>query len=145
VLSAEDFSASSARYWQQKTGAGMAILLAAALAGLLMAILLTNGVLRFIQRYHHDLISLLGHGANQREITIIVAGIASIVAVVTMAGALLATPIIIVLFRPLLPWVSFHLADAMVPLAAVVLSLCMALIASKQAIAAFGPEIVFRS
>jgi hypothetical protein len=145
LLSAHEFSASSAQYWQQKTGAGMAILLAAALAGLLMAILLTNGVLRFIQRYHHDLISLLGHGANQREITAIVGGIASLVAVVTMVGALVTTPVIIMLFRPLLPWVSFSFADAAIPLAAVLLSLCMALVASKQAIGAYGPDIVFRS
>lgn len=145
IMSASDFSASSARYWQNKTGAGMAILLAAALAGLLMAILLTNGVLRFIQRYHHDLVSLLGHGASQREITNIVGGIASLVAVVTMAGALFTTPFIIALFRPLLPWVSFTLGDALVPLAAVLLSLGMALIASRQAIAAYGPDIVFRS
>jgi lipoprotein signal peptidase len=145
LLSAQDFSASSAQYWQKKTGAGMAILLAAALAGLLMAILLTNGVLRFIQRYHHDLISLLGHGANQRDITSIVGGIASLVAIVTMAGALMVTPILIALFRPLLPWVSFNLADAVVPLGAVLLSLCMALVASKKTIAAYGPDIVFRS
>ena len=145
MLSATDFADSSARYWQRKTGAGMAILLAAVLAGLLMAILLSNGVLRFIQRYHHDLISLLGHGANQRDITLIVGSIAVLIALFTMAAALLITPVMIALFRPLLPWVSFHASDAVVPLLAVLASLLIALGAARRAIAAYGPDIVFRS
>lgn len=145
MLSATQFADSSARYWQRKTGAGMAILLAAVLAGLLMAILLSNGVLRFIQRYHHDLISLLGHGANQRDITRIVGSIAVLIAVITMAAALLVTPVMIALFRPLLPWVSFRAGDAVVPLLAVMASLLIALGAARRAIAAYGPDIVFRS
>lgn len=145
MLSATDFADSSARYWQRKTGAGMAILLAAVLAGLLMAILLSNGVLRFIQRYHHDLISLLGHGANQRDITVIVGSIAVLVALFTMAAALLVTPVMIALFRPLLPWVSFRPSDAIVPLLAVLASLLVALGAARRAIANYGPDIVFRS
>ncbi|MGB7655348.1 MAG: hypothetical protein WBL74_07690 [Novosphingobium sp.] len=145
MLSATQFADSSARYWQRKTGAGMAILLAAVLAGLLMAILLSNGVLRFIQRYHHDLISLLGHGANQRDITRIVGSIAVLIALFTMAAALLVTPVMIALFRPLLPWVSFRPSDAVVPLLAVLASLLIALGAARRAIAAYGPDIVFRS
>lgn len=145
MLSATDFADSSARYWKRKTGAGMAILLAAVLAGLLMAILLSNGVLRFIQRYHHDLISLLGHGANQRDITVIVGSIAVLVALFTMAAALLVTPVMIALFRPLLPWVSFRPSDAIVPLLAVLASLLVALGAARRAIANYGPDIVFRS
>ncbi len=145
LLSAPDFSASSARYWQHKTGAGLAILLAAVLAALLMTILLSNGVLRFVQRYHQDLVSLLGHGATQREITVIVALIATLIAMVTMATALLATPVMIAMFRPLLPWVAFRPEDALVPLAAVLLALGAALVAARRAIAAFGPDVVFRS
>lgn len=145
LLSAEEFADSSARYWQHKTGAGLAILLAAVLAALLMAILLSNGVLRFVQRYHHDLVSLIGHGATRREITQIVAMIAALIAAVTTATAMLATPVLIMAFRPLLPWVAFRLQDSFVPLAAVVLSLSIALFAARRAIAAFGPDVVFRS
>ncbi len=145
LITAGDFQASSSAYWQNKTGAGMAILLAALLAGLLMAILLANGVLRFIQRYHQDFISLLGHGANQRDITAIVAGIATLIAVVTMLAAMLITPAMILAFRGLLPWASFNLFDALVPLAAVVMSLIFALISARRSIATFGPEAVFRS
>lgn len=145
ILSSGDFSTSSSRYWQRKTGAGMAILLAAVLAGLLMAILLSNGVLRFIQRYHQDLISLLGHGANQRDITVIVASIATLIALVTMAAAVVVTPIMILLFRPILPWVSFQSGDTIVPLVAILLSLIIALGTARRAIAAYGPETVFRS
>jgi hypothetical protein len=123
----------------------MAILLAALLAGVLMAILLANGVLRFIQRYHHDFVSLLGHGADQRDITWIVAGIAGLIAAVTMLAALLITPVMIVSFRALLPWATFSLFDALVPMAGVVASLGGAMLAARRSIAAFGPEIVFRS
>lgn len=145
LLPARDFQASSSRYWQNKTGAGMAILLAALLAGLLMAILLANGVLRFIQRYHHDFVSLLGHGADQRDITVIVAGIASLIAMVTMLAAVTVTPVMILAFRSLLPWAAFNLFDALVPLATVALSLVVALFAARRSIAEFGPEVVFRS
>lgn len=145
LLAARDFQASSSRYWQNKTGAGMAILLAALLAGLLMAILLANGVLRFIQRYHQDFVSLLGHGADQRDITWIVAGIATLIAAVTMLAALVVTPVMIIAFRGLLPWATFNLFDALVPLAAVALSLVVALFAARRSISAFGPEAVFRS
>jgi lipoprotein signal peptidase len=145
LLPSGDFQASSSRYWQNKTGAGMAILLAALLAGVLMAILLANGVLRFIQRYHQDFVSLLGHGANQRDITLIVAGIATLIAGVTMLSALVVTPFMILGFRGLLPWATFNLFDALIPLSAVLMSLIVALMASRRSIAAFGPEAVFRS
>jgi hypothetical protein len=145
LLASGDFQTTSSRYWQNKTGAGMAILLAALLAGMLMAILLANGVLRFIQRYHYDFVSLLGHGADQHDITLIVAGIASLIAAVTMLSALVVTPFMILAFRTLLPWASFNLFDALVPLGAVVASLGVALVAARRSIAAFGPEAVFRS
>lgn len=144
LLASGDFQASSSRYWQNKTGAGLAILLAALLAGVLMAILLANGVLRFIQRYHQDFVSLLGHGADQRDITLIVAGIATLIAAVTMISALVVTPVMILAFRGLLPWASFNLFDALVPLSTVVVSLGVALLAARRSIAAFGPEAVFR-
>jgi uncharacterized Tic20 family protein len=145
LISAQAFSNSSARYWQHKTGAGLAILLAAVLAALLMAILLSNGVLRFVQHYHHDLVSLLGHGATQRELTLIVAMIATLIAGVTMTMAVLVAPVIIAAFHPLLPWVTFQLADTVVPLVAVLLSLGSAIIAARRAISAFAPDVVFRS
>ena len=106
---------------------------------------MANGVLRFIQRYHQDFVSLLGHGADQRDITLIVAGIASLIATVTMVSALVVTPVMIVAFRGLLPWTTFNMVDALVPLAAVVVSLAVALIAARRSITAFGPEAVFRS
>lgn len=144
MIRSKDFEANSSRYWQAKTGAGLAVLLAAVLAGLLMAILLANGVLRFIQRYHHDLVSLLGHGAGTREITQIVAGIASLIAGVTIAAAMGITPFIIRLVAPILPWTSFRFIDALVPMAGVLISLLIAMLASRRAISAYGPEAVFR-
>lgn len=145
VLPTEVFIDSSARYWQNKTGAGMAILLAAALAALLMAILLANGVLRFIQRYQQDLLSLMGHGASQRDVSIIVGGTACLIALATTASALVATPMMIALFKPILPWTAFHLSDALPPVAATIASLAVAMVSAKKALAAFGPDAVFRS
>jgi hypothetical protein len=140
ITSAADFSESSIAYWQNKTGAGLAIGLAAALALLLMILLLTNGVLRFIQRYYADLLSLLGHGADNRDIARIVTGVAAAIALVTLAGTALITPLIVLAFRPILPWTSFALADLLAPLLGVALALLAASIAAR-----FGPDAVFRS
>lgn len=145
VHSAGEFSAQSSSYWQNKTGAGLAILLAAILAGLLMAILLINGVLRFIQRYHRDMVSLLGHGASQGDIATIVGGIAALIAAATAALALAATPLIVWAVQPILPWTAFHLVDALVPLAGMLAALLLAILASRRAVAAYGPEAVFRT
>jgi hypothetical protein len=123
LVSARDFQASSSLYWQKKTGAGLAVLIAAVLAGLLMAILLANGLQRFIQRYHQDFVSLLGHGADGRDVSVIVGGIGMIIALSTMVAAMVVTPVIIALFKPLLPWAQFNLVDALVPLAAILVSL----------------------
>jgi hypothetical protein len=145
LVSAQDFQASSSLYWQKKTGAGLAVLIAAVLAGLLMAILLANGLQRFIQRYHQDFVSLLGHGADGRDISVIVGGIGMIIALATMVAAMVVTPVIIALFKPLLPWAQFKLVDALVPLAAILVSLIVAMLVARRSITAFGPELVFRS
>lgn len=143
--SADEFATSSARYWQNKTGAGLAILLAAILAGLLMAILLANGVLRFVQRYHTDIVSLLGHGAGRADILLIVAMVAALIASVTLVAAIAATPLIILLVQPLLPWVAFRIGDILPPAAAIFGALVIALLSARRAVAGFAPDIVFRS
>lgn len=144
VVSAADFAASSMDYWQRKTGAGLAIGLAAVLALLLMVILFANGVLRFIQRYYQDLLSLLGHGASTREISQIVAGVAVMIGFATLAGSALATPVIVGGFKPLLPWVSFAATDLLAPLLGTGLAMGFALVSARGAISDFGPEAVFR-
>ena len=141
----QQFAASSSRYWQFKTGAGAAILLAAVLASLLMMILLANGVLRFLQRYAQDLLSMLGHGAGQREVWLVAAGIAVVVAVLTTAAMLVLTPVMIALAQPLLPWVSFVPGDTLVPAAAMLIALLGAIISAGSAVRQYGPEAVFRT
>ena len=101
--------------------------------------------LRFIQRYQQDLLSMMGHGAGQHEITQIIAGITGLIAAATAIAALLITPVLIALFQPLLPWTDFRLGDAIAPIAAILASLLVALLSARKAIAAFGPEAVFRS
>jgi len=145
IISAQAFADSSIGYWQNKTGAGLAIGLAAFLALLLMILLLTNGVLRFIQRYYTDLISLLGHGAGSRDIALIVAGVALSIAVATFVGTGLVTPLMVVAFQPLLPWAAFSLTDLLAPLVGICVALAVAIVAARRAIAGLGPEIVFRS
>jgi hypothetical protein len=145
LVSGTTFEQSSLRYWQAKTGAGAAILLAAVLSALLMVILLANGIGRFIQRYHQDLLSLLGHGASEREISMIVVVVALLIATVTLIAAMLLTPLVIALARPLLPWVFFRPSDTGLPILAIGAALLVAVLSSRRGIAAFGPEAVFRS
>lgn len=145
IVSSDEFSASSIEYWQNKTGAGLAIGLAAILALLLMIMLLANGVLRFIQRYYADLLSLLGHGADRRDITRIVAGVSIVIALFTFAGTAITTPFLVYVFNGLLPWARFALADLSAPLLGVIAALAVSLVSARQAIAGFGPDAVFRS
>ncbi len=145
LVSGDEFEQSSSLYWQRKTGAGAAILLAAVLAALLMVILLANGISRFIQRYHHDLLSLLGHGASEREVGAIIMMVSVLIAVVTGVAAVAVTPLAILSTNFMLPWVSFRLADILVPLAAIGGALGFAIISAHRALSAYGPETVFRS
>ena len=145
ITSAEAFAGSSINYWQNKTGAGLAIGLAALLALLLMVLLMANGVLRFIQRYYQDLISLLGHGATRQDIRGIVSGVAAVIAAATLLGSVIITPLIVLAFKPLLPWAMFRAADLLAPLGGVALALVVAIIAAQKALVELGPEAVFRS
>jgi hypothetical protein len=145
IVSAEDFSDSTIAYWQNKTGAGLAIGLAAVLALLLMILLLSNGVLRFIQRYYSDLLSLLGHGADRRDISRIVTGVALVVALWTLAGSAIATPFLVYAFEGLLPWTRFALSDLAAPLVGSAAAFVVSIVSAQRAIAAFAPDAVFRS
>jgi hypothetical protein len=145
LSSQAQFAQSSSRYWQRKTGAGSAILLAAVLASLLMMILLANGVSRFLQRYSQDLLSMLGHGGGEREVWLVAGGIALVVAGVTLTAMMLLTPLMIAVARPLFPWVFFVPADALIPALAVLASLGVAIVGARSAVRQFGPEAVFRT
>lgn len=145
LIRSSDFQASSSFYWLAKTGAGLAILLAAALAGILMAFLLTSGVLRFIQRYHTDLLSLLGHGAVEREIAATVGLFALAVALCTFAATALLTPLLVLLFRFLLPWIGFHLVDLLIPFVALCAAFGVVTLAARRSLRGFAPEMVFRT
>lgn len=145
LRSRAEFERSSSVYWQRKTGAGSAIILAAILASVLMMILLANGVLRFLQRYSQDLLSMLGHGAGQREVWLVAGGIAVVVAGTTLAAMMLFTPLMILALKPLLPWVSFAPADALVPTGEVLIALAVAIASAGSAVRQFGPEAVFRT
>lgn len=145
LRTAEAFAASSSVYWQRKTGAGSAILLAAVLAALLMVILLANGVSRFLQRYAQDLLSMLGHGAGVREVWLVAGGIAVVVAATTLLAMMIFTPLMIAAARPLLPWVFFVPGDALNPALAVLAALGVAIASAGSAVRQFGPEAVFRT
>lgn len=145
LRSQSDFARSSSDYWMNKTGAGLAIGLAAVLAMLLMVILLANGVLRFVQRYYSDLLSMLGHGAIQRDIGWIIMGVALIVSAVTLIGAVVITPILVFMFKPALPWVQFAVKDSLAAFGGVALAFVMAMLSARRALAQFAPDAIYRS
>jgi hypothetical protein len=145
ILTTREFSAHSSAYWQRKTGAGTAILLAAILAGLLMVILLVNSIGRFVQKYQNDLISILGHGGDRGDILDILLLIAGLITTTTMAAALVLSPLAALIAHPFLPWVQFRLADMPTPLLAGLLGFGAAVVTARRAIAAHGPDAVFRS
>ena len=145
VRTSLQFEQSSARYWERRTGAGLAVLLAATLAIVLMVFLLANGVMRFIQHYQRDFLSLVGHGASPAEIGLIVAMVAaSIIAVVVAISALVA-PLLTILLRGLLPWVSFRMSDMIVPAVGALFAFGSTLVWTRRSLASFGPDAVFRS
>ena len=145
LVRSTDFQASSSFYWLAKTGAGLAILLAATLAGILMALLLTSGVLRFVQRYHTDLLSLLGHGAFEREIAVTIGTFAVAIALGTFLATAVATPLLVLLFRFLLPWIGFHPVDLLVPFLALCAAFGAVTVAARQSMRSLAPELVFRT
>lgn len=145
MMSGDEFRQSSSAYWQAKTGAGTAILLAAVLAALLMNVLLVSAIGRFVQRYDQDLLSLLGHGADQRDIAVIIGGVVTLIAITALAIALLAAPLVAATLRPLLPWVEFRLTDMAMPVIASGAGLVIALLLARRAVDGYGPQAVFRS
>jgi hypothetical protein len=145
MMSGDEFRQSSSAYWQAKTGAGTAILLAAVLAALLMNVLLVSAIGRFVQRYDQDLLSLLGHGADQRDIAVIIGGVVTLIAIASLAIALLAAPLVAGMLRPVLPWVEFRLTDMAMPVIASGAGLVIALLLARKAVDGYGPQAVFRS
>lgn len=145
LRSKDQFADSSSVYWQRKTGAGSAIILAAILASLLMMILLANGILRFLQRYSQDLLSMLGHGAGLREVWLVTGGIAIVVAATTCTAMLVFTPLMILGLKPILPWVSFVPFDALVPMLSIAIALGVGIASAGGAVRQYGPEAVFRT
>lgn len=143
--SGSDFADSSSSYWQTKTGAGAAILLAALLAALLMALLLTGGTGRFLQRRQPDLVSLVGHGAGKDTLAALVAGVAVMIGVGSLMLAAAIVPASVALGRPYLPWVSAGPGDAL--FAVIMAALCMALAtaAGMRSVSAVSPDIIFRA
>ena len=67
------------------------------------------------------------------------------IAAATLLGATAATPLLVLAFRSILPWVHFAAADLIAPLAAASLAFVIALVAAKNAVAAFAPDAVFRT
>ncbi|OYU13871.1 MAG: hypothetical protein CFE37_13900 [Alphaproteobacteria bacterium PA4] len=145
IRTGAEFAASSSAYWQEKTGAGAAILLAAVLASGLMILLLLNGVGRFVQRRQADFISLVGHGASPAQLARIVGGVAALL----VAGSLLLTlavcPLLDLVSQPWLPWVQFTGFNMAVAFALALLCFAAALVASLVELKRFPPHVVFRS
>jgi uncharacterized Tic20 family protein len=145
VRTDEAFQADSSRYWQAKTGAGAAILLAAVLASLLMVLLMLNSIGRFIQRRSQDFVSLIGHGASDRQLTALVAAVAAVLTGGAGAVALVAVPLARAVAAPMLPWVTLKPVDIVFALALVAISFGLAVFAAIRALKRFPPHVIFRS
>ena len=139
------FEASSSAYWQNKTGAGAAILLAAALASLLMGLLLINSVGRFVQRRQSDIISMLGHGASPSQIRAVLLAMAGFLVAAALGAALLMVPLMIRIAHPLLPWVHFSFADLVFVIVVSALCLIASVIAASRELGRFPADAIFRS
>lgn len=142
---ADQFERDSAGYWQSRTGAGLAILLAAGLATVLMIFLFANGVVRFIQQYRRDFLSLVGHGAGLREIGLIVVLVAAAILLVVLVASAAVAPLLTALFGGLLPWVGFHGGDLIVPGVGALCAFAAAMLWARRLLAGYAPDAVFRS
>lgn len=139
------FQADSSRYWQAKTGAGAAILLAAILASLLMILLMLTSIGRFVQRRSQDFVSLIGHGASDRQLARLVGAVAAVLTGGAGAVALVAVPLARAVAAPMLPWVTLKPVDVAFALALVAISFGMAVFAAIRALKRFPPHVIFRS
>ena len=145
VRSDAAFRADSSRYWQAKTGAGAAILLAAILASLLMVLLMLTSIGRFVQRRSQDFISLIGHGASDRQLALLVAAVAAALTGGAGLVALVAVPLARAVAAPMLPWVTLKPVDAGFALALAVIGFALAVFAAIRALNRFPPHVIFRS
>jgi hypothetical protein len=139
------FQAESSRYWQAKTGAGAAILLAAVLASLLMILLMLSSIGRFVQRRSQDLVSLIGHGASDRQLAMLVAAVAAVLTAGAGLVAMVVVPIARAVAAPLLPWVMLKPVDVAFATTLASISFALAVLASTRALKRFPPHVIFRS
>ncbi|MGL4543711.1 MAG: hypothetical protein ACRCUI_14500, partial [Polymorphobacter sp.] len=145
AMTGAEFEASSSAYWQNKTGAGAAILLAAALASLLMGLLLVNSVGRFVQRRQSDIISMLGHGATLTQVRAVLMAMAGFLVAASLGVALLMVPLMVLIAHPLLPWVHFSFADLVFVIVVSLLCLIASVVASSRELRRFPADAIFRS
>ena len=139
------FLSDSAGYWQAKTGAGAAILLAAVLASILMAILLLNSIGRFVQRRTSDFISMIGHGASDGQMAAILIGVAAMLIIGALGVAAILVPAMQWLVRPILPWVTLKAVDAGFALAVGTACFGLAIVGARHELKRFPPDSMFRS
>ncbi|WP_310497612.1 hypothetical protein [Sandarakinorhabdus sp.] len=139
------FEARSSLYWQAKTGAGAAILLAAVLAALLDLLLLVNACARFVQRRQADILSLIGHGAGAEHVLALIVAMAGVLVLGSLLAVLLAAPLITMVARPLLPWVTFKSADLVFALGLSLVAFIVAALAARADIQRFPPDAMFRN
>lgn len=106
IMSESGFVFSTGFYWLIRTGGGAAILMACVLASVLMVVFLVNGVARFVQRRHGDLMTILGLGGSKADINRVLLLVALLFSFGGTAFALLAAPLLRLLTHALVPWVT---------------------------------------
>jgi hypothetical protein len=111
IKSGSSFVFDTGAYWLTKTGGGAAIMLACFLASSLMIVFIVNGISRFVQRRHDDIMTMLGFGSSRDDIGRILILVALLFSVGGVVIGLLAAPLLTLAVRPLIPWVAMSLGD----------------------------------
>jgi hypothetical protein len=140
-----NFAASSARYWFEKTGAGLAILLASLLAAVLTVFIMTTNISRFIQKFSGDFLSILGHGADHKDIFLITATVSLIIGIFAMAMTSLLMPMMVGAVGGMLPWVGISFTSFAPPLVIILFSVPISVLSCRSSLRAYTPDIIFRS
>ena len=111
VRTRAEFERSSALYWLMKTGAGAAILIASILAAILTLVILINGISRLAQRHFMSLISMIGHGADERDLSAVMGLLTAALVGLTLLTTLVCLPILDGATNFLVPWVDLKATD----------------------------------
>jgi hypothetical protein len=145
IRTSRDFVIATGLYWLTRTGGGAAILMACVLATALMVVFLVNGITRFVQRRHADIMSLLGLGCSTRYIGRILLLVALLFPVGGVGIALLVVPLLRRATEAMVPWVAITEADYLFSLVMIAVCAGAGVLVAKRETRKLPLAEIFRS